>query len=316
MIVRVLITDYVHPVLEQRLASLDIQVDYLPNISYKGFLAVVNNYDGVIINSKIKMDAAALTKGSKLQFIGRLGSGLDIIDLPFAKAKNVKILSTPGGNKNAVAEHAVGMLLCLKNHLHLANHSVKAGNWEREKHRGSEMIGQTIGIIGFGNNGSAFAEKWANWGVRVLAYDKYKKDYAHAYDWVEEVSLEELQAASDIISLHVPLTEETHHMVDHDFIHACANDFILINTSRGKVVSLDALLEGLERKKITGACLDVLENEKPDSYTAEEKLAYSRLYHADNVILSPHIAGWTKESLHNIASVMADKIENLGLSRL
>jgi len=305
---KVLITDKVHSHLLEELQSAGYHNDYLPEISYKEFLAVVGNYTGVVINSKIKMNAAALDRAKQLRFIARLGSGLDIIDLEYAKKKNVNVYSSPEGNRNAVAEHAVGMLLSLCNKLIRADKQVRQSLWNREQNRGVELEGKTIGIIGFGNNGTAFARKWQGWNVNILAYDKYKQGYAQDLPWVKETNLEEIQQKSDIISLHIPLTEETHHMIDKNFIHNCEKPFILINCARGKNVLTKDLLNGLDSDQIIGACLDVFENEKPETYTIEEQNLYSRLYAKDNVVLSPHIAGWTFSSFFKIAASLASQI--------
>jgi D-3-phosphoglycerate dehydrogenase len=306
---KILITDLVHPILLDKLRALSFDVHYLPTITYNEFLAVVNNYYGVVINSKIKMNKQAIDKAKKLSFIARLGSGLDIIDLPYCKEKEIEVISSPGGNKNAVAEHAMGMLLCLSNNLLRADSEVRNLQWNREKNRGFELAGKTIGIIGFGNNGSAFARKWQGWDVKVLAYDKYKRNYAEDMPWVEEVDIDKLIEKSEIISLHIPLTEETNRIVDKSFLSRCQKDFILINTSRGKIINTQDLIEFLQSEHIKGACLDVFENEKPLQYNDNEKVMYDALFSMDQVVLSPHIAGWTKESLFNIASIIADKIK-------
>lgn len=305
---KVLITDRVHDHLINTLSSNGFQIDYVPDITYKEFLAVVSNYAGLVINSKIKMDSSAIDRAKKLEFIARLGSGLDIIDLEYAKERSIRVYSSPEGNRNAVAEHAAGMLLALCNNLLKADREVRDLEWRREENRGIELSGKTLGIIGFGNNGEAFAKKWQNWDMTVLAYDKYKKGYADDLPWVEETSLEKIQMEADIISLHIPLTEETFHLIDKEFVDKCQKSFILINCSRGKNVLTKEILECLESGRIRGACLDVFENEKPKSYTKEEEIMYKRLYSRDNVILSPHIAGWTDTSFYKIAAALASKI--------
>ncbi len=305
---KVLISDRVHSHLIESLTSLGYHVDYLPSLTYKEFLAVVSNYHGIVINSKIKMNAKAIDLARQLKFIARLGSGLDIIDLPYAKRNNIEVFSSPEGNRNAVAEHAVGMLLCLCNNLLRSDRQLRETIWERESNRGIELAGKTIGIIGFGNNGSAFAKKWQNWDVQVLAYDKYKKDYAEDCDWIKETDLVEIQEKADVISLHIPLTQETEYLIDHGFIEKCQKPFILINCARGKNVLTHDLLAALDSEKVLGACLDVFENERPKTFTLEEKLMYKRLYTRDNVVLSPHIAGWTFSSFYKIAASLATQI--------
>jgi len=307
---KILITDLVHPILLDKLSALSLDVHYLPTITYNEFLAVVNNYYGVVINSKIKMNRQAIDRADRLSFIARLGSGLDIIDLDYCKEKNIEVISSPGGNKNAVAEHAMGMLLCLSNNLLSADAEVRRLEWNREKNRGFELIDKTIGIIGFGNNGGAFARKLQGWDVNVLAYDKYKKDYATDLPWVEETTLDKLLRESDIISLHIPLTEETNSIVDKSFLARCKKNIVIINTSRGKIVNTQDLIDALYSKHLKGACLDVFENEKPLQYSDSEKDMYNTLFSMENVVVSPHVAGWTKESLFNIASIIADKIRS------
>jgi len=305
---KVLITDKVHPHLVESLRARDYFVDYIPNINYKEFLAVVVNYYGVVINSKIKMNKEAIDKAHRLSFIARLGSGLDIIDLVHANTKRIDVYSSPEGNRNAVAEHAVGMLLSLCNNLLRADRELRRLEWNREANRGMEMEGKTIGIIGFGNNGTEFAKKWQNWNVKILAYDKYKKDYTKDFSWVQESNIEEIQEKADIISLHIPLTEETHHLINDDFIKNCQKSFILINCARGKNIATKDLINGLNSGKIKGACLDVFENEKPQTFTISEQNLYNQLYAMENVVLSPHIAGWTFSSFYKIAASLSTQI--------
>ena len=243
-----------------------------------------------------------------LEFIGRLGSGLDIIDLDFASDRNIEVFSAPEGNRNAVAEHAMGMLLCLANNICRADHEVRSFYWNREKNRGFELQGKTLGIIGFGNNGRAFAEKFENWQTSVLSYDKYKKHYCQDLRFVTECDLEKVQKEADIISLHIPLTEETNGWIDEKFLSDCKEGVILINTSRGKVVYTADLLALLKSGHVSGACLDVFENEKVDSFNVEERRLYEELYALENVILTPHIAGWTVESKRKISEVLLQKI--------
>ena len=301
---KVLITDFVHPDLRLRLKNAAYDIDYLPDLSYNQFLAIISNYQGFIINSKIKMNAHAISKTKDCVFIGRLGSGLDIIDLPVAKRAGISVFSAPEGNRNAVAEHAVGMLLGLLNNLHAAHSSVKEFRWDREINRGVEIEGKTIGIIGFGNTGKAFAEKWAGWNARVLVYDKYKTDYTSGYAHIEEVDLDYLLEESDVVSLHLQLTDETKQMVDNQFLAKMKTGAILINTSRGGIVNTSSLIKALKSRKLSGACLDVLEQERFDRLTNDQKISYKSLFSMKNVVLSPHIAGWSIQSLQKIANVL------------
>lgn len=305
---KVLITDDVHPLMLEGLEAAGYECDYQPDISLEEVRNIAANYVGMIINSKIKADRAMLESTHQLQFIGRLGSGLDIIDLVVAASKGVTVLSVPEANCNAVGEHALGMLLSLANNLNRADREVRQRIWRREANRGFELEGKNIGIIGFGHTGSAFAEKLQGFHVNVYAYDKYKSGFSKTYPHVKEVILEELLSVSDIISFHVQLTEETFHYFDESFMESCKKGVIIINTSRGKAVDTEVLVRGLREEIIGGACLDVFENEKPDTFSENEKRIYGELYSMDNVILSPHIAGWTVESKEKIASYLLKKV--------
>jgi len=305
---KVLVTDGVHPLLLEGLESLGFQCDYHPKISLEKVLGMVHDYQGMIINSKILVDKEMLDRGKDLKFIGRLGSGLEIIDLDYAAEKGVSIHRAPEGNCNAVAEHALGMLLALANNFLSADAEVKQKIWQREKNRGFEVMDKTIGIIGFGYTGESFARKLEGMGMRVLAYDKYKKHYTSDFRYVEESDSETIKRDADIISLHLPYTPETYHYIKSDFIEECKEEVIFINTSRGSVIHTEDLVTYLEKGKIGGACLDVFENEKPLTFSKKEKEVYERLYACQNVILSPHVAGWTHESKKRLAEVLLTKI--------
>lgn len=308
---KILITDHVHSILPEKLTEADFEIDYIPDLLYKDLPAIIPNYSGIVINSKIKMDKAMIDMGKDLQFIGRLGSGLDIIDLEYAKEKEIHVLSTPEGNRNAVAEHALGMLLCLCNNIIKADSQVRNKVWEREQNRGIEIKNKTIGIVGFGNTGKSFAEKMSSWVHRILYYDKYLLDTYEGHTNIERVNLSYLQENADIISLHLPLTTETRYFVDNLFITKCKPGFILINTSRGKIVNTNAVIHGMETGHIGGLCMDVFENEKPHIYDENERVIYDTLFDFENTVYSPHIAGWSNESLERIARVLAEKIIRL-----
>lgn len=305
---KILITDKVHPLLIDGLQSENCTVTYDTTIDNEKLDNIIQQYDGIIINSKIIMDKARIDKGKNLQYIGRLGSGLEIIDVKYAKKKKIAVYNSPEGNRNAVAEHEIGMLLALMNNIVKADREVRKFQWEREKNRGMELKGKTLGIIGLGHTGSSFAEKLSSWGLKVVSYDKYRKRYPASLRFVEKVSLKELTETSDIISLHLPLTDETKFLVGDEFISMCKTGVIICNTSRGQVVRTSSLIDGLETGKVGGACLDVFENEKPESFTEQEKVMYEKLYRMENVVLTPHIAGWTNESLQGIAGILLDKI--------
>ncbi len=306
---KVLITDGVHPLLQEGLEAIGFECDYHPKISLAEVRERIAPYSGIIINSKILMDRAMFDAAPLLEFVARLGSGMEIVDQVYAAEKGVAVHSAPEGNCNAVGEHALGMLLAHANNLVRSDQEVKQKIWRREANRGFEIMNKTVGIIGFGHTGSNFAKKLSGMGVKILVYDKYKKNYAAHLTYVEETGLENIIQNADIISLHLPLTPETKHFVDTEFIASVARPFLLINTSRGTCIDTEALLSGLEKGKITGACLDVFENEKVENFTLEEHKMYERLYEYPQVILSPHVAGWTIESKQKLAAVLLRKIK-------
>jgi len=305
---KILITDKVHQLLLDGLVDLGYDVDYHPKMPYPEVCERVGDYDAIIINSKVICDRSFLASNTHLDFIGRLGSGLDIIDLKAAKELGVTIISSPEGNANAVAEHALGMLLMLKQKMYPAFEQLKQGKWVREEHRGEALIGKTIGVIGYGHTGPAFTEKLSGMSVDILAYDKYVPEISD--EGVQQVSLKELQERSDIVSIHLPLTDETKFMVDEAFLSSLKKGAIIINTSRGKILDSAALLRKLSDGSIGGACLDVLENEKPETWSDEERSVYMALIDHTKVVITPHVAGWTHRSLLLIAEVLLKKIAN------
>lgn len=302
----VLVTDYVDPVLLEGLFSLDYHPTYAPEMSRAEMETYLPLYKGVVINTRCSIRRSAIEKSPQLQWIARLGSGLDIIDLEAANEKNIHVISAPEGNAEAVAEHAMGMLLCLANKLIPADQGIRRGYWMREENRGWEIAGKTIGIIGFGNNGSAFGRLWLGWNVKVLAYDKYLERYGS--EKVIPVELDALMDQADIISLHVPLTAETHEMINAQFISGCKPGCVILNISRGSVIDLKSLVDGLKSGHLRGTCLDVLPYEPPASGPEEYKKLVDELCMMDNVVLSPHVAGWTVESKRKIAEVLIGKI--------
>ena len=301
---KILFIDTVHPLLKQELEKENHICDSAYNKSKTEIQQIISNYQGIIIRSRFKIDKQFIDCGSNLKFIARAGSGLENIDVEYAENKNIHCYNAAEGNRQAVAEHALGMLLSLFNNLNNADQEVREGKWEREKNRGIELAGKTIGIIGYGNNGSAFAEVLKGFNVKILAYDKYLTNYP------QKSSMETINKEADIISLHVPLTDETTYLVDDNFINRFVKNFYLINTARGKCVNTKNLVKALENKKIKGACLDVLEYEKTsfenlskDGLTSDMQY----LMNAKNTILSPHVAGWTVESNVKIAEVLLNK---------
>jgi D-3-phosphoglycerate dehydrogenase len=303
---KILITDAVHPIMVSNFESVGFQCDLFPNYTNEEVFDCIEDYVGIIINSKTKMFKAVLDKAVHLEFIGRLGSGMEIIDIDYAKKKGIQSFSVPEGNRDAVAEHAMGMLLSLFNNLNRADTEVKQFIWEREKNRGVELGGKTIALIGYGNTGKALAKKISGFDVEVLAYDKYLSNYSD--DYAQESSIENIFKKADIISFHLPLNADTMYLCDDFYINKFKKDVFVINTSRGKVINLKKILFQIKSKKIQGICLDVFENEKPMSFSIHEKNMYSKLYSLDTVILSPHVAGWTKESKYKIANLLSNKI--------
>lgn len=271
--------------------------------------AELHRFDGAVIRSRFRFDKDLMDAGTKLQFIGRPGAGLENIDRNYAAEKNILVFNSPEGNRDAVGEQAVGMLLMLLNNLRQADQEVRDGQWNRKKNRGTEIKGKTVGIIGYGNMGGAFASRIKGFGVNILAYDKYKTDYSDAF--VRESDLETLFRETDILSIHVPLTAETKHMVNTAFLEKFEHSIYLINTARGPVVDTKAVVEALNSGKLAGACLDVLEYEGT-SFEALSKSELPNAFHAlsesHQVVLSPHIAGWTHESNRKMSELLALKI--------
>ena len=263
------------------------------------------NYDGIVIRSRFKIDKTFINAAKKLKFIARAGSGTENIDLHYANKKNIKCLNAAEGNRQAVAEHALAMILNLLNNIRVSDQEIRRGIWNREKNRGIELSGKTIGIIGFGNTGSSFAKILENFNVKILAYDKYKEKYKF------QSNLNEILEFSDIISLHIPLTEETKYLVNENFIDKAKKSFYIINTSRGQCIETKALIKGLKDQKILGACLDVFEQEKNSFEKIGENADLKYLIESNKTILTPHIAGWTFESNYKIAETLSNKIINL-----
>lgn len=305
---KVLITDSVHSVLREGLEEADYICDYEPDISSAEVTARIGEYTGLIINSKIKADRHFIDKANRLEFIARLGSGREVVDIPYAESRGISVYFSPEGNSNAVGEHTLGMLLAFANNLIRGDREVRQQIWNREQNRGFELKGKTIGIIGFGHTGPAFASKLKGLDMNILVYDKYRKGLKKEYGHVHETGLSEIQHEAQIISFHLPLSTETRHFCNAEFIDGCRLKPLIINTSRGSIIDTPALLDGLQQKKLKGACLDVFENENPVTFSQEERQLYEALYMMDNVILSPHVAGWTSESKYLLGKVLLDKI--------
>jgi len=308
---KVLIIDEVHPLIPEELNNHGFSCEFFPAYRREDFLRVIEQYTGVIVRSKIRLDKEFLSNASMLKFIGRVGSGLENIDVEYAQQQGIACLNSPEGNRDAVAEHAVGMILSLMNYINRSDKEVRVGKWIREGNRGNEIKGKKVGIIGYGNTGSAFAQRLKGFETTVISYDKYKTGYSDGN--TREVTLTEIFESADILSLHVPLTEETTYMVDAHFIGMFRKPFWLINTSRGNVIKTSDLVEALKAGKILGAALDVLEYEDSSFEALSRDLPddFRYLMEAENVILTPHIAGWTQESNIRLAKVLVEKIVNL-----
>jgi len=306
----ILIVDKVHDILIEKLQEKSFHIDYKPDITEEETEKIIQSYHGIIIRSKFILAKDILEKASQLKFIGRVGAGLENIDVSFAREKGIVCLNSPEGNRNAVGEQALGMLLSLMNNLNKSDFEVRKGIWKREENRGTELKNLTVGIIGYGNTGSAFAEKLQGFNCNVIAYDKYKFNFSN--DLVKEVALEKIFDEADIVSLHLPLTDETHYLVEDNFINHFRKNIWLINTSRGSIINTSKLAKSLQQGKIAGAALDVFELEKTNfeelHQTEELPDYFKQLIQMNNVILTPHIAGWTHESNRKLSDVMANKV--------
>ncbi|MCF8304474.1 MAG: hypothetical protein K9I94_14460 [Bacteroidales bacterium] len=309
---KVIFIDSTHPHLPQALERLGFVCESFPGYSRGDYLQIIGNYSGIIVRSGIEIDRELLSLAGKLEFIGRVGAGMENIDREYAESIGVHCLNAPEGNRDAVAEQAMGMLLMLMNKLLKADSEVRKGVWLREENRGVELKDKVIGIIGFGNTGSEFARRLMGFGVKIFAYDKYKTGYAPEY--VQESDMETIFREADILSLHVPLAEDTHYLVNSGYLARFSKPVYLINTSRGKVVKTDDLVEGLKNGKVLGAALDVLEYEGLTFENIEWKevpTAFKYLVDSDRVVLSPHIAGWTVESKFKLAHTLVEKIKRI-----
>lgn len=308
---KVLHLDKNHALILEQLQELGFTNEEDYTSSKEEILEKIDAYDGIIIRSRFKLDQAFLSAAKNLKFIGRLGAGLENIDTEFASAQGIKLFSAPEGNRNAVGEHALGMVLSLFNKLNKADREVRNGKWLREENRGVELEGKTVGIIGYGNMGKSFAKKLQGFDVKVLCYDIQENV---GDQFAKQVSLEEFQQNVEVLSLHTPLTETTNNMVDAKFINSFKNNFWFINTGRGQSVVTSDLVEALKSGKVLGAGLDVLEYEKTSfenlfTSSAQMPEAFQYLINAENVLLSPHVAGWTIESKRKLAQVIVDKIK-------
>ncbi len=306
---KVLFIDDTHPILHSIFTKIGWEIEVRDSESKEELAEKLHQYQGIIVRSRFELDKQFIEKGTQLQFIGRPGAGLENIDLAFAESKGIKVFRSPEGNRDSVAEHGIGMLLMLFNKLNQANLQVKKGIWDRKANWGEELFGKTVGLIGYGVMGKAIAKRLSGFGVDCIAYDKYLKNYGD--EFTEAVSLKTIFEQSDVVSLHTPLTEETKNMIDSEFLSKFTKPIYLLNTARGQSVVLNDLISSLKSGRILGACLDVLEYEKTsfESMFKEEKSeSFTYLSEAQNVILSPHVAGWTQQSNVKIAQFLGERI--------
>ena len=310
--INILFIDSVHPLLQKELEPKGFICHLQYEWSREKIGEELHKFDGIVIRSRVKLDRELIDKGNNLKFIARAGAGMENIDVPYAESKGIKCLPSAERNRDAVAEHALGMLLCLFNNICRADREVREGLWVREGNRGVELQGKTVGIIGYGNMGSAFAQRLKGFECDVIAYDKYIKNYSN--EFVRETTMEELFEKTDVLSIHLPLTEETNYIVNRTFLEKFKKNIYFINTSRGKQVKTDDLVECMKSGKVKGACIDVMEYESL-SFEGLDKNKLPESFHylatSDRVVLTPHIAGWTLESNEKISATLARKILEL-----
>ncbi|OCA68569.1 hydroxyacid dehydrogenase [Chryseobacterium artocarpi] len=303
---KILLLDKNHPLITEQLLAKNFILEEDFTSTYDEVCNKINNYDGIIIRSRIPLDKNFLEKGKNLKFIARVGAGMENIDIPVAESLGIQLINSPEGNRDSVAEHVVGMLLVIMNRLFIASQEVKNGIWKREENRGDELLGKTVGLIGYGNMGKATAKRLSGFGCKVIFHDILPN---LADEFATQVTLDELKQSAEVLSLHIPLTSETHYLIDEEFISGMKNDFYFVNTARGKNVKTKSLVEALKSGKVKGTCLDVLEYEKSsfeNLETENEDLKY--LLESEKAIVTPHIAGWTHQSKEKLAQFIVDKI--------
>lgn len=306
---KVAFIDTVHPCLQESLEKAGMECYNCEGESQEDILQKIHEFDGLVIRSRFTLSEDVLTRASNLKWIARSGAGMENIDTKYCEKRGIQLFNAPEGNRTAVGEHAMGMLLSLLNNLRQGQDQINQGIWDREGNRGTELTGKTVGIVGYGNTGSAFAKCLAGFDVQILAHDKYKTGFSNGN--IHEATLEDIHNQADVVSLHLPLTEETYHYLNDDFVSQLAKPVYVINTARGKCLDTSALVTGLKSGKILGACLDVLEYEKASFEKLESDQLpadFQFLLESDRVVLSPHVAGWTYESYRKLSEVLATKI--------
>jgi len=306
MALRIIITAPAHPFLMETLTQQGYEVMYELAITYDALSKIIDTATGLIVTTRLKIDQSMINAATQLKWIGRIGSGMELIDTEFAASKNIQCLSSPEGNCTTVGEHTLGLLLSLMNRIHSSYAEIKSGQWIRDANRADELTGKTVGIIGFGNTGSAFAKVLSGFDVKILAHDIYKTNFDTAQ--IKQVSLQEIQKQANVISLHLPLTELTHHYANDSFFNACVQKPYFLSTCRGAVTNTDALLKALQNQVVSGVGMDVLENEQLDSYSSSEQARLQAFMAHPNFILTPHIAGYSHEAYLKMSQILLGKL--------
>ena len=306
MAMRIIITAPAHPFLMETLMQQGYEVMYEPAITYDTLSKIIDTATGLVVTTRLKIDQSIISAATQLKWIGRIGSGMELIDTEFAASKNIQCVSSPEGNCTTVGEHTLGLLLSLMNRIHSSYAEIKNGQWIRDANRADELTGKTVGIIGFGNTGSAFAKVLSGFDVKILAHDIYKTNFDTAQ--IKQASLQEIQEQANVISLHLPLTELTHHYANDSFFNACVQKPYFLSTCRGAVTNTDALLKALQNQLVSGVGMDVLENEQLDSYSSSEQARLQALMAHPNFILTPHIAGYSHEAYLKMSQILLGKL--------